>query len=288
MQQTSLVVGSNGTIGNALLTKLRAINPSVLGTTHRPSTDPSLLQLNLSDDPSTWNISAHHIHTAYLCAGVCRMNLCEENPAETFKVNVTGMSALAKQLADQGVFVVYLSTNQVFSGNEPHAKTNAPYQPSNEYGRQKVAIETFIRENCPKHAIVRLTKVVEPNMALVKNWISQLSQKQVLRAFYDMPLAPISLHQVVDALIKIGHAQQTGIYHLSGDKDVSYYDLALILAKRLQLDTELVQRVSALDAPIQKNFLPRFTSLDCSSTIALGGLSAVPTLAAVLQECFAI
>ncbi len=283
--KSALICGKNGNIGGALFKHLTAKNIETFGTTNRVPSDKHTIHLNLADDPSSWNLSEHPVEVAYLCSGICRMNLCEQDPTGTHKVNVAGMTALIKQLSDKGAFIVYLSTNQVFDGLEPFAKENKPHKPKNEYGKQKAAVERFIQENCSRYAIVRLTKVVEPNMALIKNWIDLLSERQPLKAFHDMPLAPVSLRQVIETLTLIGEKQVTGIYHISGSEDVSYFTIASFLAQKLKSSRYLVQSISALDANIEKNFLPQFTSLDCSSTIALGGQTP-PDFTTVLEECF--
>lgn len=286
--RTSLVVGVNGMIGSALYARLQTHGAPVYGTTHRTTHhDPHLFHLNLRDDPATWQWPNTHFDVAYLCAGICRMNLCEDDPTNTHHVNVIGMSALAKILASRGTFIVFLSTNQVFSGEQAFMSADGERHPINEYGRQKALLETFLQSHCERHAIVRLTKVVEPRMSLIQTWIDQLNQGQPIRVFSDMPLAPVSLNHVLRTLERIGEAQQSGCYHLSGVHDVSYFDIGLYLAERLGCPKELVQATSAISAGIKKNFLPRFTSLDCSSTILIGGTKP-PHYTDVLQECFTL
>ena len=284
-----LVIGKTGTIGSALFTRLESINASVYGTTHRSDHSPqtNIFHLNLLDPPTTWTFPKTKFDVVYLCAGKCRMNLCEDDPIGTYKINVDATLALARHFADQGALIVYLSTNQVFSGEESHVPEQSPYQPLNEYGRQKAKIEELIKSHCPQSAIVRLTKVVEPNMQLIQNWIDRILQNQHVDAFNDMMLAPVSLRQVINVLINIGEKKQSGCYHVSGAEDISYHDLAKHITERLDRPTSLVKSVSAIDAGIKKIFLPRFTTLDCSSTIDTCD-ERPPQFIEVLNECFDI
>lgn len=282
-----LVVGVNGTIGSALFDRLVQSKHLVWGTTQRKEAvkQGSVVYLNLLDDPASWQLPDVKFDVVYLCAGICRMALCEEDPAGTSRVNIQGMSELAHYLSASGAFIVYLSTNQVFSGQMAHVPENAPYQPLNEYGRQKAVVEEFIAAQCQPAAIVRLTKVVEPNMPLIQNWIDQLQQNQVVDAFHDMMLAPVSLRQVVDVLIHVGEKRQPGCYPVSGDEDVSYQTVAQYLADYLGVSPALVRSVGALEKGIKRNFLPRFTTMRCSSTISLCGQKP-PHFQEVLHECF--
>lgn len=283
----SLIVGANGNIGSALFRHHQQHELPVWGCDIKASEASPSFALNLLNPPSSWLFPDVDFDVAYLCAGICRMALCEEDPTGTRQVNIDGMRALAQLLAKAGTFVIFFSTNQVFNGDKAHQAADAPHAPLNEYGRQKAEMETLIKEYCAKWAIVRLTKVVEPNMMLVKNWIDGLLQNQPVNAFTDMMLAPVSLRQVVETLTLIGQKQQNGIYQISGQFDISYHDLATYLASCLDRPPSLVQPTNSIAAGINKNFLPRFTSLDCSSTIALGA-EKPPHYTDVVRECFNI
>ena len=282
-----LVIGMNGTIGSALYSRLRSNGEAVKGTTQRQQSvlGRDIVYLNLLD-PSSWRFE-QPVDVAYLCAGVCRMALCEEDPLGTANINIDATLALARKLSKNGTFLVYLSTNQVFSGNEAFAPAEADYNAQNEYGRQKARIEALLKAHCPALAIVRLTKVVEPDFPLIRHWIQQLTAEQPVRAFKDMMLAPVSLRQVVDILIKIGEKRQNGIYHVSGAEDISYYDLACYLAGQLARPLSLIESAHAAEGGLQKTFLPRFTTLDCSSIIAAVG-EKPPHYTEVIHECFGI
>lgn len=284
-----LVVGVNGTIGSALFSRLQSAGVGVRGTTHKTekTLGDTIFYLNLADNPSAWRFPSVKFDVAYFCAGVCRMSLCEDDPAGASKVNIDGTAALARRLSQDGTFIVYLSTNQVFSGKEPFVLPDASYEPLNEYGRQKAKIEQIIKADCASAAIIRLTKVVERNMPLIKNWIERLTSLEPVEAFQDMMLAPVSLRQVVDVLLAIGQKKQSGCYHLSGEADISYFDLACYLASSLDCPLSLINSVSALEKGMKKIFLPQFTTLDCSSTIALCQ-SKPPHFSQVVRECFEV
>jgi dTDP-4-dehydrorhamnose reductase len=291
LMQNHLVVGINGTIGSALFAHLQSIaaanNIRVWGTTQRSENiqQQNVFHLNLLDSPSMWHFPIAAFDVVYLCAGVCRMALCEEDPITTRKVNIAGMEALVRRCAAAGAFIVYLSTNQVFSGNTRHVPANAVHQPLNEYGAQKAQMEQLVQTICQRWAIVRLTKVVEPNMALIKNWLTRLRQHQPIEVFHDMMLAPVTLRQVVTTLITIGQKKAAGHYQISGAQDTSYSEIAAYLAQQIKRPSSLVQTISALDRGIKKSFLPLFTTLDCSSTMALCG-EKPPHFSDVLHECF--
>lgn len=268
-----LIVGAKGLIGSALFTHFQSVTDvNVWGTLHRQtSPESNIFYLNLLEPPSAWHLPDIQFDVVYLCAGICRMPLCEADPATTHTVNVRHTYALVSQLAATGAYIVYLSTNQVFSGLVPYALATTACDPHQEYGRQKAEMEDLIKTHCAQWAIVRLTKVIEPNMPLFNNWMNQLVQGQSVEAFHDMMFAPVTLSQVVRVLVKLGINKQVGIFQVSGAEDISYYTAACVLARQLGRPASLVQSVSALDRGIKKSFIPPFTTLECSSTIAVCG-----------------
>jgi dTDP-4-dehydrorhamnose reductase len=212
------------------------------------------------------------------------MSECEAHPDATYHLNVTKMFELIHILDGLGAHIIYLSTNQVFSGVEPYASATTSYNPPNEYGRQKVAIETLIKTHCKKWTVIRLTKVVSFRLPLFQNWLARLQQQLSIEAFYDMTMAPIALNQVVNVLIKLGEKKIVGCYQLSGTMDISYYDFAKQLSCQINQPAHFVKPVSAIKNGIHKNFLPPYTTLDCLNTIALCGVMSLQP-ADVLNIC---
>jgi dTDP-4-dehydrorhamnose reductase len=283
----NLVVGIDGTIGSALFAHLLSMNVNVWGTTRRKShaQSESIFYLNLADPPESWQFPSIAFDVVYICAGLCKMAACEEAPELANRINVVGTFELARRLSQSGALIIFLSTNQVFSGKVPLVAANAAYQPLNEYGRQKAKTEQLIKTTCQKWAIVRLSKVIEDYMPLLQTWYNRLLSRQSIEAFYDMWLAPVLLEQVIKVLIKIGQEKGQGYFQLSGTNDISYQELANQVADYLERPRSLVQAISAIDKGIKENFLPRFTSLECTSTLELSG-EKMPNSREVIQKYF--
>ena len=77
-----------------------------------------------------------------------------------------------------------------------------------------------------------------------------------------MFMAPITPEDVVDPLIAMAVQRTGGIVQTSASADISYFDAARYLAKRLGADRSLVAESSAVDAGIPAGERPRYTSLD--------------------------
>ena len=84
--------------------------------------------------------------SACVCAAVARLAACAADPEGTAHINVTQTLALVDKLLARGIYVLFLSTNQVFDGSVPQMPAGAPYSPVSEYGRQKARTETALRD----------------------------------------------------------------------------------------------------------------------------------------------
>lgn len=248
----NLVVGGDSGIGRALL----AADPHALATSRRGGP----LHLDLSDDPAQWQPPAG-VEAAFLCAAVTAIAACERDPAGTRLLNVERTVALARRLEAAGAFVVFLSTNQVFDGSQPQRAGDSPVCPQSEYGRQKAAAERLLGESV---AVVRLTKVVAPDTPLFRDWAAALRAGERVRAFTDLVCAPLPLGFVARALLTIGAARAGGVWQLSGERDLSYAELARYLATQLGANAALVETASAADAGLPPSARPRHTTLDTS------------------------
>lgn len=269
-----LIVGGDSTIGAALA---RRAGRRAIGTSRRPASD-NVLSLDLASDPASW-VLPEGIEVAFLCAAVTSIEACRTQPTETRRVNVERTLALARLLAARGVHVVFLSTNQVFDGTQPHRLASDPTCPQTEYGRQKAEAERGILDL--GGAVVRLTKVMAEVPPLFRSWDAALREGRTIESFEDLYFSPIPLDVVSRTLVEVGARRLAGIVQVSGDRDVSYADVA----KRIAADRDLVQPVSVASKGIRPEAAPRFTTLDCSRLTHELGI-AIPTVSETIDSLF--
>lgn len=241
---TYLVVGCGGLIGQRLLQHLREIHSEVYGTC-RKGDDRNDFVLDLSDLErhaktirKLERLAKTARLTVFLAAGVTGYEQCERNPQISRKVNVTNTCLLAERLLAQGAFVVFLSSNAVFSGAYAVSEKSAS-DPRSEYGSQKAEVEACLIDTAKRCgaengvAVVRMTKVLSESDPVMREWVGTLRSGGSVEAAADFMFAPISLQYAVDGLARIGAHRRSGIYHLSGAAAVSYYEFALTLANLL-------------------------------------------------------
>lgn len=280
-----LVVGCDGLIGNALGKHLEDLPAVVYRTTRRACTVGASFALDLTDfsrDPNATDdlerLAQTGPLTAFLAAAVTGYDQCENDPAGSRRVNVTNTCLLAERLFAHGAFVVFLSSSAVFSGD--HAVTeDSVSDPRSEYGRQKADAEARLIEAGWRQsigtgvAIVRISKVLAPNTPIINSWRDSLCRGENIYPFLDLRISPVSLSYVVDGLVELGVGRQNGVFHLSGERDVTYADLARELAVVWGYSSGRVRPVTIAEAGICSSCAPKYPSLGMARTTQATGLS---------------
>ncbi|MBD3307926.1 sugar nucleotide-binding protein [candidate division KSB3 bacterium] len=280
----SLVVGIDGTLGSRLAAALSRFQWPVLGTTRRKTTvTDHRLFLDLQDIPSAWEPPTT-IDVAYLCAGITTLETCRRDPVTTAYLNVDCLCGLIQHLITHEAFIVYVSSNLVFDGTTPRNSADVPYSPTTEYGRQKVAVEKFLRSWDDSWAIVRLTKVLGAQ-SLLHDWAGMLKRQQPVSPFYDMTVSPVPLAAAISVLLFIGQGRMPGIWQVSGDGDISYAEAARIGARALGVDECLVQPIASTHSGENRELVPRYTSLKTERLHSELGLS-IPPVAWTIHTAF--
>jgi dTDP-4-dehydrorhamnose reductase len=270
-----LIVGGDSEIGAAAFRAIKARGHAVAATTRRrdrTAADRPFLDLAAALDD--WQPPPGTV-SACLCAAVARLAACAFDPEASARVNVTQTLALIDRLVARGIHVLFLSTNQVFDGRVPYVAADAPHSPVSEYGRQKASVETALRARMARGApaaILRLAKVVPARMPLIDGWIADLSAGRAIRAFGDMKLAPTPIDLVCEAIARLLEDRATGIFQLTGPRDVTYAELGRFLAAHVGADRALVQETSALDSGLPAGATPHNTTLDSGPLCARYGL----------------
>ncbi len=271
-----LVVGGDSLIGSALASRFARRAMRVSATTRRrerASPDRPLLDLS---NPSDWpDVRAD---VAVLCAAETSIARCEAGEAGVARVNVEGLAEIARRLAAAGSFIVLPSSTMVFDGELPGRKPSDPVSPRTAYGRQKVMLEQRLRElSAGGHAIVRIGKVVSPQVPLFAGWLDRLRAGMPIRAFTDLAISPVAIDRVAELLERIVERRLAGTFHFTAADAVSYEEAGAALAAALGADPSLVEPTPRPEPA----FAQRYPALDCEATAQRLGVTIPQALEAM-------
>jgi dTDP-4-dehydrorhamnose reductase len=284
-----LLVGGDSEIGRAVAADMGARQRVLVTTRRARQARDERIRLDLAGDLDRWEPPAD-ITGACICAAVARLADCAADPAASARVNVIGTLAVVERLLARDVHVVFLSTNQVFDGLTPQVRADAPTSPVSEYGRQKARTEAALRAEMERGApvaILRLSKVISPQTALLRDWTAALAAGKPIRAFHDMTMAPVPAVTVASAIEALMSDRASGVFQLAGPRDVAYTEVGRFLAERLGADRSLVESVSVASAGLPAGVAPPHTTLDSAALKARHGIVVADprqVLGSIMQE----
>jgi len=287
-QRDVLVVGADGILGCHLVELLEQTGCVVWRTSRRSGfAGPRCFTLDLAGEAADWRLPLVSPYAAVICAAVPAVAACEADPQATARVNVTGTVTLARLLAAKGVFTVFPSSNMVFDGTRPNCRSDEPVCPCTEYGCQKALAEQQLSSLSDRVAIVRFTKILSPDMPLITGWIEALRSGHEVYPFSDMVMAPVPVTFAAEVLRQIAERRLPDVFHVSGDRDVSYAEVARHLASRLGADPALVVPVSSESRGLPARAIAKHTTLDSSRIRSILGMQP-PSVWEAIDETFGL
>lgn len=215
--------------------------------------------LNITDRQSVLDRIQKSISpVVFHCAAKTDVDGCEDEKdislqSICWKVNVEGTKNIVAACEATGKKLIYLSTDMVFDGEKPlgerYSEEDSPH-PRNWYAVTKHEGEKAVKNAKIPWVILRIAYPYRGNFIkkeYVRIFISLLSSNKEISTVYDHYFTPTfvdDLANVFDVCIK---REITGIYHAVGGQVVSPFDAAVIIARKFQLDEELIKRVTRSD-----------------------------------------
>ncbi|MEM6836032.1 MAG: dTDP-4-dehydrorhamnose reductase [Cyanobacteria bacterium P01_C01_bin.120] len=222
-----LLIGSQGQVGQELLTTLPTVGP----VTAWGRADLDLTQL--ADIAP--QVIAQQPDVIVNAAAYTAVDKAESEPELAHAINGEAPKRLAQAAQACGATLVQLSTDYVFDGqqNRPYQPT-APTQPLGVYGQSKLVGEQAVRSGCDRHIIMRTAWVYGAKGAgnFVKTMLRVGAERETLKVVYDQVGCPTWSYDIaaaLAALIPRVTASTYGIYHFTNSGAVSWYDFAVAI-----------------------------------------------------------
>lgn len=282
-QKKGLIIGGDSNLGKALKLRLEKDGWDIWTTTRRRQnlTNKSFF-LDLMKPDLSWG--TERFDTVWFLAAQANQLFCKENPKESYIINVESPIKIMDFFGKIGSHVIFPSTSLVFSGNKPFPTIDDPIEPVGEYAVHKSIVERFLND-VPfiKKTIIRLSKVLDKENVLLKQWVNSLRQGQAIHPLIDLNFSPISLRTATEVLARIGIHKSYGIMQISSCEQWSYADFSYGLAKHLNLKIELIHSRTIMDLKLQNIFCPRYTTLDSRLVLSEVGINS-PAIEQTISE----
>ncbi|MDE7185637.1 MAG: sugar nucleotide-binding protein, partial [Lachnospiraceae bacterium] len=228
-----LILGAEGYIGSYLFLRMKTDKLNVVGTGHGNVRYNDLTYYDILIKPNIEiaGLAAKSKKTAIICIGQTNIDLCKMEHELSRKINVTAAKELIRVLANDGYYIIYFSTDNVFDGKKGNYNESDGTCAINEYGKMKEEMEHFLLNEYPDACIFRLPKVLGTNR-LEKNMVTDMENKLKggeVRCIKGTKMSVVSLEDVYQACLIASMRRMGGIYHLSTGEFYSRKEIAEII-----------------------------------------------------------
>jgi dTDP-4-dehydrorhamnose reductase len=211
---------------------------------------------------------------------------CQRDPDRALRVNALGTRWVVAAARLVGARVCYLSTDYVFDGTlgRPYHEWDTP-RPLSVYGQSKFGGET---ELGPEDIVVRTSWVCgRAGRNFVKTVLGRARAGGPLRVVDDQFGCPTFADDLALAVRRLVVARLAGVYHVTNQGPVSWYEFARAVVAAAGLDATVVEPISTsqLDPP-RPAPRPAYAVLD-NAALRLTGLPLLPDWHEPLQRLVA-
>lgn len=182
-------------------------------------------------------------------------DFCEMHKDVAWDINVMGTRNIIKAAKPHGSHIVFMSSNQVYDGDNPPYNEKSEKNPLNQYAKTKDQSEKDLIESGNPSTIFRLlTMYGWPNPEGVRNsskWvIDSLREGKEIKVVDDMFGNYLYVKQAAHAIWEILlESYSIDVINVAGSEKSSLYDFAVKVARTFELDDSLI-------SPVPKDYFP--------------------------------
>jgi len=189
-------------------------------------------------------------------ASLTDVDRCELNKELAWNINVEGTKNVAEASQQTECFLIYISTDYVFSGEKGYYVESDSPEPLNYYGLTKLEAETVATQTMPQSDLfIGRPSVIygstpatgKINFAL---WLIETLRKgERVRIAKDQWNTPTLNTNLAEMTLEAIERRLSGVYHICGATRLSRFEFARKIADCFELDKSLIDKVSSTDFP---------------------------------------
>lgn len=168
-----------------------------------------------------------------------------------WKTNVLATKNIAELCKKYDKTLIYISTDFVFGGqkkeHEGYTEDDTP-NPINWYGQTKFEGEKAVQTTGGKNLIVRIAYPYGKSNSPKKDFVRQISERLInnreIKAVVDHRFVPTYIDDVASGIVSLCEKKMTGIYHLTGKTELSPFDAAVLIAKAIGVDSDVIKKTT--------------------------------------------
>jgi len=178
-------------------------------------------------------------------AAMTNVDQCETMKDDCWQLNVRAVEYIAEACQRHKSFLLHLSTDFIFDGEDGPYDEEAVPKPISYYGTSKLAAERILMKSKINWAIARTVLVYgiaeDMSRTNIVLWVKKsLEDKKTIQVVNDQWRTPTLAEDLAMGCFQIIQKQATGIYNISGSDFLSPYQMAIKTAEFFNLDKQYI------------------------------------------------
>lgn len=244
-----LVTGANGQLGHCLqdLSKTEIFS-------HHEYLFTDVDELDICDLPALQAyVSENHPDVIINAAAYTAVDKAEDEIGQAYRLNRDAVANLAKVAYSNHLYLIHISTDYIFSGEECHPYTvETAANPKSVYGKSKAAGEEAINDSGCNATIIRTSWLYsEYGHNFVKTMLKLGREREELNVVFDQVGGPTYAGDLAKAILTaVEHnINKSGvqIYHYANEGVISWYDF-----------TQAIMEIAGLECRINAIFTSEY------------------------------
>ncbi len=251
-----LVTGAAGLLGSQILKQAPPTVTVAATSFQRPLPTRytgETYHLDLSNADSVAHLLSEKRYDIVInCAGASDVDRCETDHEYALRSNVAIVCNLVEGARGNAFRLFSFSSDYVFDGVQgPYTESDHP-NPLNYYGQTKLLAEESVAADNLDACTIRVCSLYTTNLTAPRNLyggiLESLAGNRVYRAADDLFSNPTEVTDLARAVWQlVAMPKLPRVLHLASPDYISRYDLAVLIAKKLDVDTKLIERVNLTD-----------------------------------------
>lgn len=257
MEQTILITGSNGLLGQKLVHLLSQFPEiKLIATAKGPNRlsgnlNYTYVSLDITNEQDVMDVFKIYTPDALIhTAAMTNVDTCEVDPAACELLNVSAVSFLINACKITNTFFCHVSTDFIFDGlSGPYDEMAIP-NPISIYGESKLRAEQLLQASTIKWGIARTILVFgiveDMSRTNIILWVKKsLEEGKTIHVVTDQFRTPTLAEDLAMGcwLITKNHVQ--GIFNISGSDFLTPYEMAIKTAEFYHLPKELINKADS-------------------------------------------
>lgn len=271
-----LVTGTTGQLGFDVVRELKERNFDVIGV--------SSSEMDITDKNKVREVIKNISPDAVIhCAAYTAVDKAEEDVEKCMVVNAKGTEYISSICHELGIKMMYFSTDYVFNGEGTKPwSVDDEINPLNLYGDSKYQGEIAVKNNLEKYFILRISWVFGINgKNFVKTMINLSKNHSQISVVNDQIGSPTYTRDLAKLVADMIVTDKYGVYHVTNEGTCSWYDFAVEIFKRSNIDVNVIPIDSSEFPTVAKR--PKNSRMD-KSKLDENGFSRLPKWQDALQR----